>query len=301
MRLIIQVVPRDYNILSISCTHFGSVLHTESGFASLVDKVTHSYEGLKPVRNFVVHHGDHVEGKLIDHPHFYMATNQSADILPQVWRTVEAYKPIRKHIVALLEGNHDRALWKFGNIPALISKDLYGNFDRYATASCRIHWITKSGDILFKQFATHGYKSIGSVSPDPVRNFANLQYQLKDRLRKKAGDCFLMTRGHSHKLFTVPPMQELYLHDNGQSVHSDYTSTSQSRTWIHPDHRWYISVGAFYRVYGSELTKYDPEDPTHSVLSSYVETSDHDPVQLGYAVILVRDGKIVKVNEEFVS
>jgi hypothetical protein len=226
----------------------------------------------------------------------------TVDVLPQIYRTVRAYEPIKKHFVAMLEGNHDAKLWRFGNIVAHICREMWGEYSKYATLTCKINWVDQdTNEIMFKQFATHGRRSIRSNSPDPIRREANVKYQLRDRLYRKAGDAFLMTRGHVHQLFHSAPMREMFLYDDDKTIVSDYTGISQSRRWIHPDHRWYISVGSFYRVYGSELHEYDPEDPYHSVMSSYVEAGDYDPAQLGYAVTLVRNGQIVEVKEEYVS
>jgi len=301
MRLLTQKVPRDFNIFLISCTHFGSRLHASSGFNSFIEKVESSYEGLPHTRNYVVHHGDHIEGILADDKRFQLSSNKTAEALPQFWEAVKAYKPVKNKIVALLEGNHDQRLWRYGNITAAISRELYGDFDRYASYTTRISWYDKKDRLLFKHFATHGRKSLGSAADDPIRVQSNLRLQLKRRLKMKAGDAFLMTRGHSHMLFHTPPIHEMYLYEDANKITSTYTKTSQGRTWIHPDHRWYVSVGAFYRIYVSEVLKYDPMRPQESVTNSYVEMGDYDPAQLGYAVAVVRDGKIQKVNEEYIA
>uniref|UniRef100_A0A6M3LNJ9 Calcineurin-like phosphoesterase n=1 Tax=viral metagenome TaxID=1070528 RepID=A0A6M3LNJ9_9ZZZZ len=295
MRIITKTVPADFNLFLFSCTHWGSTFTHVSGWEQLVDQMNSEYAGLRANRNFGVHHGDIIEGKLIDDPHFAITGSDPGGILPQIELSQKKLWPIRKKLAALLIGNHEWKLRKFGDIGGVIATHLgvpYGTF------ACKIHYVDKYGGLIFKHFAIHGRKQVGSVVGDIIQRRNNMRVQLKRHLVHEAGDCMLQTKGHTHKLLVAPPIRELYLTDSGTRIQQNYTSAAPNDTFISPDLRWYVNVGAFYRKYATELLHYDIMNPMESVRSSYVEMGEYPPAELGYAVALVRDGNVVDVKLE---
>ena len=84
----------------------------------------------------------------------------------------------------------------------------------------------------------------------------------------------------------LSPQEQLYLRrDEKGEIEQKYTYTKKTDGYIHPDFKWYVNTGAFYKLY---------EDG----VSSYAEIAEYDPIQLGFAVALVRGGKLVDVVEE---
>ena len=295
MRIITKIVPRDFNLFLFSCTHWGSTFTHVSGWQQLVDQIHSPYAGLSANRNFGVHHGDVIEGKLIDDPHFAITGSLPGGILPQIRISKERLIPIRKQLITLMIGNHEWKLRKFGDIGGDIATTL--NVP-YGTFSCKIHYVDKHGSLLFKHFAIHGHKQVGSIADSLIRKRSNMRLQLQRHLSPEAADTLLMTKGHTHKLLISPPTKELYLTDDGIRIKQHYTSADPTNKFIPPDLRWYVNVGAFYRKYADELLHYDIMDPMNSVRSSYVEMGEYPPAELGYAVALVRGGNVVDVKLE---
>jgi hypothetical protein len=134
-------------------------------------------------------------------------------------------------------------------------------------------------------FLTHGYGSINSSADDGVRRKANMRLSLKRKLKDKAGDCILMGMAHTHKLIVSKPEETLYLTDNGKQIKQNYTASKHTDGYIHPDHRWYVNTGSFYRLYGKDG------------ISGYAERAGYDPVELGYILIKVRNREIIAVEK----
>lgn len=297
MRLIRVETPRDFNIFMTSCTHFGSRLCHEDGIDQLVDLVKSPFEDVD--ENLVVHHGDIIEGIKIDDPRFVRAASKHPEILPQVDYAIKRLFPIRHHIIAMNHGNHEQKLHKFGNVAAHIAKNLGVT---YGTFTCKISYHdSETGDLLFKHYATHGRKSISSVADDPVRAKANMVIQLKRHLKFKAADCILMSKGHTHRVLTSEPLKELYLYDTGDKIKHSHIQSNQNARYIPQEMRFYANVGAYYKLYGDEVLNYDPEDIMNSVFSSYAEEAGYDPIELGFVVAIVRDGKVQGLREVYLK
>jgi len=298
MRLITRQVPMNFNLFLISCTHWGSEFHHKSGWASLVELVNHSgYAGLPASANYVVHHGDMVEAKEITNPHWSLLGSEPGGIIPQMTKSRDLLRPLKSRLVTVLQGNHEQALEaRHGNITSWVCNEL-GLV--YGTYSAIISYVSElDGSLLFKHYATHGHRSISSIADNPTRRNANLRLILKRQLYRKAGDTYLMTKGHTHRLIVCPPEHELFIHGDGYGLMQDYTTADQTTMYIEPDLRWYVNVGAFFKMYGSDLLNHDYNKPLEGVRSSYAEVGEYDPIELGFAVALVRDGKLVDVNLE---
>lgn len=256
----------------------------EAGWETFLSMFSSEYQGCK--KNLFVHHGDAVEAITVDDKRYDIRTTKNPIPLEQAYQCVENLKPLSKIDPrgVLLMGNHEAALLKFGNISEFIADSLNLQFGTY---SCKIHYVDKKGRLLFKHFATHGRRSISSAADDPERRLTNRRLSLKRLLKNKAGDCALMSRGHTHQLLTLSPSPSLYLTDNGRELQQHYTTDHADITgrWIHPDSRWYVSTGCFYRLYGDMGQV------------SYAEMFDYDPTELGFAVVRVRNRVIAGIDQ----
>jgi hypothetical protein len=135
-------------------------------------------------------------------------------------------------------------------------------------------------NLAFKIFATHGRRSVNSNLPDPASAWASKQRALKNNLRELAGDCAVMAMGHSHQLVHVDPFPRLSITDDGADIHQQYIYLEPSSKWIHPDQRYYVNTGSFFR--------------TQMIgISTYAEKAQYAPVELGFYVLKVRDYKPV--------
>jgi len=282
MKLITRQVPISFNIFLFGDTHLGSILFDQEGFGRFVQTVQEDYEGVPAKHNYVIDHGDAIEAIAVDDKRYdpRVVTNPMGTPFEQAQEYVKLVDPIKKHIVVRLKGNHEQTLCRFGNLAEYMSRELgvpYGTF------SCRVTWTDHKDDLIFKTFHTHGRKSITSTADDPKRRLTNQHLILKRHLKHKAGDTLLMSKAHTHKLLICKPNTELYLTDNGQEIEQQYTHSNRASGYIHPDHRWYVNTGSFFRLYATG------ED-------GYAERSEYDPVELGWVVVLVRDRHIEKVR-----
>jgi len=277
-------MPSNFNLFLFSCTHFGSKLCHEDGIDQLIDMILSPYGGLPARANYCLHHGDAIEGILIDDKRFHPDTANEIFPMKQIDYAAEKLKPIASKMVGLLEGNHERKLWKFGNLSELLAHRLGV---RYGTFSARITYRDRKGRLLFKHFATHGQKAIRSYADDPERVESNENLILKRHLKPFGGDCMLNTKAHVHKLLICKPKSHLFMTDDGEQIKQKYTSSDHTAKWIHPDHRWYLCVGAFYKIYEIGI-------------NSYVELGEYPPNALGFLVAKIRDREIQEVDKVLV-
>ena len=302
MRLITKRVPMNFNLFLVSCTHWGSTFHHTSGWESLIEMVNGrgGYAGLPASANYVIHHGDMIEAIAIDDPRWSLLGCEPGGVIPQIDQSREKLFPIKDKLITVLQGNHEQKLEaRYGNITAWVCKELGVPYGTYSSV---ISYVSKKDEkLLLRQYATHGHRGISSVADNPTRRNANMRLSLKRQLYRKAGDTYLMTKGHTHRLFICSPEHELYVHMVGNALKQDYTKTAQNTEFIEPDLRWYVNVGAFFKMYSSELVDYDYSRPNEGVRSSYPEIGEYDPIELGFAVALIRDGKLVDVNLEVVD
>ncbi len=108
---------------------------------------------------------------------------------------------------------------------------------------------------------------------------------LKRILKFKAGDCFLMSRGHTHWLDRLPPERDMYLTDDTKKVYQEWTAADPAAEYIHPDLRWYVSTGSFLKTILA-----------NQEISGYGEIAEYDPQLMGYALCKIRNGKIDSVE-----
>jgi len=271
-------------------SHEGAAARYDRGWEKLINTMESEYEGLGPERNYGTDHGDAIEAIMIDDRRYDPLVTKESFVLEQIHNAARQRSAIRGRLLCMLIGNHEFKLHKFGNLTLEILRQLYGEYaeDRYGTFSCKVCFYDFDGKPMFKHFATHGRKSVGSVADDPERQMANMKIQLKRHLYRKAGDCVVMSKGHTHKLLKREPNQELYITDNGKRTEQNYLKPNHERNgYIHPETRWYLNTGSFLRTYVQDAV-------------TYSEFAEYDPVELGYYVVMVRDGEVVGVKKELI-
>lgn len=286
MELLTKKVPVDFNYFLFSCTHFGSIFHHKRGWEKLSDLIHSKIDGIPESKNFGIHHGDALD--FIDPRDLrtdweeLLATGEEGFILEQIETAKRCLSTVSDKMIALLMGNHEFAKQAWGNVTKKLCNDLkipYGGW------SCKITFLNKSRGYLFKHYATHGSKSITSTADDPKRRRTNRQLILKRLLKNKCADAVLMSRAHTHICERLKPESDVFFSDDGHNITTDTTKADHTAEYIHPDLRWYVSAGAFYKQYA-----------VGSGLTSYAERKDYDPLRLGFQLAKIRSGKIKSIE-----
>ena len=278
MRLLTIRMPKNHNWFLPSDKHTGSLFSSESGWEKFCRMVVKSYDGCK--NNAIAELGDIHEAITVDDKRFAADMLNQPRPLEQLRVAERERERIKKYYRVILSGNHDDKLWRFGNLV----EDLCNHLGcEYGTYTCKVSVVDDDNNLMYKMFLTHGYGSIRSVADDPVRREANMKLGLKRKLQHKAADCAVMGMGHTHRLMIVPPKRELYLTDDGKRISQHYTKYDQNAPYIHPDNRWYVNTGSFCRLYVEGV-------------SGYAERAGYDPMEIGFPVIRVRDGKIQGID-----
>lgn len=283
MKLIMFTLPSSHNLFSFGDQHYGSILSSDKGWDELVDLMHSEYDGCR--NNYGVHGGDIIEAIMVDDPRFSPEKLTEPPPLAQIKEAKRKLEPIKDMLITILMGNHERSLWRFGNITQDIC-DYLGV--EYGTYTAKITLQDKKDNLMYKTYETHGRKLITSTADDPLRRKVNMQLILKRHLKFKAGDCAVMIKHHAHKLIVTPPTSELYLVDDGKKIKQGYTSSGQTEPFIHPDARWYGCAASFLKLYGKDT-------------SGYAEIAEYDPVELGFLVTKVRDKRIVEVKAHYLA
>lgn len=285
MQIMNVKVPDHWNLFLIGDNHTGTIMQHLKGWNTMCDMVNSEFDGVN--MNAVVHHGDIIEGITFDDPRFDMYEHKEKP-WEQMKTFVEQCDPIYHRLIAIGDGNHTRKLHAHGDLAreAVIRlQELKGARTIYGTWTFKIHWKAKDGTSMFKSFHTHGRQQITSTADNPIRREANMEIILQRQLKAKAADCIIMAKGHSHKLLIARPRQELFLYDVLKDIRHDYTSYEQNQRYIHPHARFYVSTGSFLKLY-------------HFLgHSGYAERAEYDPIELGFAVVKIRDRKIQSVEK----
>lgn len=278
MRLLTKQLEANHNLFFFGDLHDGSVLSSEKGWYTLENMMNSEYDGCS--NNYGVDMGDMIEAILADDPRFSPEKFDEPLPLVQMNMAIKKREPIKDKLLTILMGNHERKLWRFGDITQEVCKKLdipYGTYTSKLTIN------DSKGNLMYKNFVTHGFRNITSTADDPIRRRVNMELILKRQLKHKAGDCAVMVKGHTHKLIVCKPEMELYLIDDGKQVKQAYTGWGQSESYIHPDARWYGNSGSFLRLYGKDV-------------SGYAEIFEYDPVELGWLILRVRNKKIISLD-----
>ena len=285
MKILQRQLPMNHNLFLFGDAHLGSRLHHAEGFDTLIDMIQSPYEHVPARNNFAVDHGDGIEGIMITDPRYHPDSQPVDRPVPYPLQQANDYiaklMPIRQQMLCMMDGNHFQKLWAQGNYAKLICKELG---IPYGTWTARLTYNNMKGKLMYRHYATHGRKGISSTADDISRRVANMQLILKRQLMDMAGDCVLQSKGHVHKLLITPPQSRLYITDDGNVTKQRYTKAGHTEEWIHPDHRWYVCTGSFLRTFGQDI-------------SGYAEMFEYAPVELGFAIVLVRDGQIQDIHK----
>lgn len=277
MKIIKKTLPKNHNLFLFGDDHEGTILRHDEGWEQLIDMMNSEYDGCK--NNFGVDHGDIIDAIPASDPRWYELTERDK-FLHQINKAVENREKIKDKLVLILDGNHPMKYWRLGDATEEICRRLGVP---YGTYSAHITYTHKNGAVMYRHYATHGRKNIGSTADDPVRQDANKKLQLKRHLKNKFADCVLETKGHTHKLIICRPTCDLYLNASTK-ISQHYTKSKQTDTYIPPDLRWYVNTGSFLRLFVLGV-------------SGYAEVAEYDPMELGFAIAKIRDGIIVDIDK----
>jgi hypothetical protein len=206
----------------------------------------------------------------------------------QLDQAVKNREPIKEHIMLILDGNHPQRLHAYGDLTMELCKRLgvnYGTYTSHITYRRPNRYSETRGTLdtfCFNHFTGHGWKSINSMVEPPERALLNMKISLKNHLKAQAGDCLLMSMGHTHKLLVKRPLSQLYMEGQEDILVQKYTSAKKQCGFIHPDYRWFVNTGSFVKLYSEH--------------SGYAERAGYPPNELGFAIVEVRGGEIKTVK-----
>lgn len=296
MEIIRKVVPNNFNIFLCGDQHIGSVLSSKKLWDQFVEMVNSEFDGIKPEHNYVVDHGDALEAIDVTDIRFDFTSGEETEdgtpvfdvndslILRQSKKAIKDRAPIKNNIITILKGNHDHKWLRYGNfVKDVICNDLDV---KYGTFSCVIEYMDQGERILFKHYAHHGYGTIRSIAHPAKRRATNKKISLLQKFDSKFGDCLLNSMGHTHQLIICDPEPLLYVTTRDGKIHHEYTKPDKVIGYIEPNHRWYVNTGSFLKTYGLGF-------------DGYGERAGYDPIDLGFAIVKVRNRRvedIVKVH-----
>lgn len=282
MQLLTAQIKPDSNIFLVGDVHDGAALVDDDGWAAFVEMLNSPFDDCE--NNYFIDHGDAIEAITVDDKRYGIAETKDSRTLNQMAMAVERRKPIAKKCLAWLTGNHEYKLQRFGDITQRMAGDLG---IPYGTYSCKISYKT-NGSVAFKGYHTHGFGSMNHMAGDEEQRLANMRVKLKRLLRFKAADSYLMSMGHTHRLLVRPPLIKLNMVDDGTKLRQVYDQPPgryKPGDILHEDSRFYVNTGCFLKTMALGF-------------SGYAERAGYDPNVLGFAVAIVRDGKLVNVREE---
>jgi len=286
MQLIPIDVPESYELVLWGDNQEGNIAQSKEGVKECIEYI------MAAPNRYCIHMGDALEAFWIEDNRYQQDTCLEPP-LEQMKVFKKTIDPLVKEgrMLALLLGNHElRFINRAGNITKFmceeIQKETARKFPLYGTYSSKLE-LNDSKGLQWKLYTTHGKKSINSVSPDPGRRRAYMEFILQRHLESIFGDCLVMAKGHSHKLLVKKPIPTLYLTSSKGKILQNYTKAGSGTTrdfYIPPENRWYACTGSFLKSY--ELG-----------VSTYSEMAEHPPTELGYIKIIVGDRDVQDVVE----
>lgn len=283
-------VPENWNLFLAGDTQWGNTGTHESGIDRLFDAVNSDYRGCS--FNCVAWMGDTIECIDIADKRFDFSQSKIHLIKDQRDHALNRLAAIKDKIIIFLNGNHEQRIKNtYGDICDEMAKWLGC---AYGTRCCVPQFVGPNNRLQFRAFLHHGFGKLQSNAKDWVQSQANLKAALKQRLQHLFSGAALMAMGHTHQLHVVEPDPSLQIvaDDAGdlQQVYrerDERTYIDQAAAIVPEQYRWYVNTGSFLRTYveGAE---------------GYAERFGMRPVEMGYAVACVRDGRLSKVYREVV-
>jgi hypothetical protein len=277
MRIIHATIPSNCDFVLHGDSHEGNAARSDKALGETIEFI-----GSNSIARFV-HMGDALEAIMVNDKRYNVSVKQQESRPVRQARTVvDQYKPIRKKGLAWVEGNHEDILVNYGSlVDDIICHDLGIPF---AGSVAKLHLHDKHG-LICKVWLQHGFRgNLTSNAKDFEQRRANMMASLKIRLLHKACDCLVMACGHTHKLFVVDPAQRLIMRDDGTDLTQAYLGPGDGAAdYIEPDRRWYVNTGSYLctHIIGGD---------------TYAERAGYDPVEIGHAVMEIRDRKVVAVR-----
>ena len=268
-----------FDLVLCGDTHQGTKMRSRSGVQALVDRIAKK-------NTYFIFMGDATESITNNDKRYDPDTVDGSTPLQQADEVIEQFKHVKRKGIAWLVGNHESTIKGVGNIARdKICKELG---IPYGTYSCRVAF-NRGGLTMFSGFFHHGNGQINSTHPDPMVRNAIMTYKLKQKLEPFGGDCILNAMGHTHKLLTYRPVDELYMRSSMGGIEARYTSDVVNQNgYVPPTHRWYVNTGGFLKLYSSKP------------MSGYAEIGMYQPVEIGYQIVKVRDGVITEIQKTLV-
>lgn len=270
-----RIVP-NCDIMLIGDTHEGSAMTHLSAIDDAMSWI------MKKRNRYYIHMGDAIEAITSDDKRFSMESSDHSLPQQQADSVIERHYASRKRCLVWLYGNHEHTLHRVANFSRYIASQLGVP---YGTWTCKLALDSAQGRIG-KMFLCHGSTrgTFTSNAKDWEQQQANMKASLKRSLVDKAADCILMACGHSHKLLVVPPAHRLILSDDGERLRQSYLGVGDpAAKYIEPDRRWYVNTGCLLRLYGDDVV-------------GYGERAGYNPVEIGYALVHIRKGRISEVE-----
>lgn len=281
-QLIFEVLEPTFDIVLPGDTHEGSVTYHDKGVKKLIE-----YIQAEPNR-YWAHMGDWIEAITTDDKRYAWNKAEVPIPLKQAQAAIESFLPIAEKCFCGLLGNHELKLHRFGNLV----KDVICSQLKIPYGSYMAHVDVKhAGKRLFSIMLWHGPTrgSLASNAKDYEQRIANMKASLKMKMKYMFSDCAIQACGHFHRLFVVPPTSQLFIYSQGTKIKQGYLDGIQTGDYIDPDRRWFVCTGSFAKLYA---------DDDEAI--SYGEVSGYPPVELGFPVIHVIDGKITGIESRVV-
>lgn len=293
MQIVKVNLGKDHNINLSGDWHNGTKMQDSGAILQTV-------QDTKWTGSFFVGMGDFIEAITVDDKRYEMALHKSS-VAEQYHDVEEILEQIKDQTIIHLMGNHDWKLSrKYGDYVKIMCDRLGVTYGDYTSIICIYADPNKpissqhNPDLekqyfLYKIYATHGFGSIMSRIDSTSERYHSMNRALRRKLFLKNSDCKVMAMGHTHRLVVIPPITSLDLYTNqddppGHQIHSFYSGEEVSENGhIHPEGRWYVNTGGYLRMFGEGMT-------------GYAEVKGYDPIEIGFAKIICRDGEITEIK-----
>jgi hypothetical protein len=279
-------MPKDFELVLFGDNQEGNIASAHEKYRGCIKYICDQED------RYGIHMGDIMDAFWTDDHKRYDPATCKITPSEQKKNSIKDLIPLAKtgRLLTILKGNHEKALeLKYGDITTEICEELQKiSGTIYPISGTYTHRMEFTGDgkSMFKAYFTHGRKMVSSVSPDPHRKRANMQYRLKLILEGLAGDCILMAMGHIHLVLVTPPLPGVYITQEKGALKQHYTHAGSGKAgeYIPPDHRWYGATGSFLKT---QMDGYE----------TYSELAQYTPNELGYLKAIIKDRQVVDLQE----